>query len=154
MLSYVWLVEPGMAPLARYFTCCWFMLGGNPRSGCPHTGTHTRCTQSLRAPPPVWRRKNPMTRQKRQRWMAGLSTRLCSGALNFVLHSQIVVTAGVTPSCGHRGRHFSGYPGKTHARAPLCACWKQHLLFTVWNPLTWHKSCLTSCTGSCDLLPG
>lgn len=115
------LRSQGSLPGPVELTCCWW---GSPLwwPASPHPNT-----QNLSAPPACLtpQESDASAKKNRQRRMAGVSARLCSAALNFVLHSQIVVTAGATPSCGHGGRRLSWFSCRNACTLALPAGWKQ-----------------------------
>lgn len=94
----------------------YFTPSENPNSPGLHTHiyTHSWCRNRTweAFPLTAHHHENLLTWQKALWWMTGLSRRLYSGALNYVLHSQIVVTeafTGTMLTAGHRAGHITRY---------------------------------------------
>ena len=102
--------------------CChkglYFTPSVKPNSPGLHTNTHahtlSRCWKRTweAFPLTAHHHENLLTWQKAQWWMTGLSRRLYTGALNYVLHSQIVVTetfTGTTLTDSQGAGHITRY---------------------------------------------
>lgn len=101
------------------YCCCkglYFTPHENPNSFRLHSHTNTKYTHSW-----CWNTtweafplagENLLTGQKALWWMTGLSRRPHTGALNYALHSQIIVTVaftGMMLTDSHRASHITRY---------------------------------------------
>lgn len=87
-----------------YCCCKWLYFPPSEKPNSPGLHTHSlslslplcwnRTWEAF--PPTAHHHENLLTWQKALWWMTGVSRRLCTGALNYVLHSQIVVMKAFT----------------------------------------------------------